>query len=199
MVHANLIPASRMRARRTAGALRTWAAVNCAGALALAATWGVLAGTRDRGVETLRAQLGQAQASASDAQAALKRTSAELAGLTRQLGAAPDVRERPEWSVLLAALGRVRDEAVALTSFELAPAAPGRPGAKPGLPPRYQLHLSGLARDHRAATGFSVAVERTGLFSHVRLTDASAKSVAGGTVVSFSIDCVLDDTGGDGK
>jgi len=198
----NLIPASRLRARRNAAAVRAWAGVNCMGVLLLVGTWGVMTGIRDPATDTLQAQLDQAETSIRDAQTEVKRASTELAGLTRQLSAAPDVRERPEWGVLLSTLGAVRGGAIALVALDLSPlasaaAAKAPVAARAGLPSHYQLRLSGLAQDHRSATGFSLAVERTGLFSQVRLTDATTQSVGGVVVVAFSIECVLDDVGGE--
>lgn len=189
----NLIPAARLRARRTAATIRAWATVHGASAVVLAAAWGLLAATRDQSPTALRAQVDQAVASVEEAQAGVKRATAELAALTRQLASAPDVRERPEWGVLLTLLGSVRGDAVSLGSLELTPAVQNRPSTRAGLPSHYRMRLTGLARDHSAATGFSLAVERTGLFSQVRLTDATSQSVRGGTAVAFIIECELQD------
>lgn len=194
----NLIPPARLRARRSLGAARAWCVVNAGAVVVLGATWAALAGSRDLGTERIRAQIAEVNRAVTDTQADLKRSSAELVALTRQLAAVPDVADRPPWALLLSALASVRGQDVALVSLDLTPAlaTPGRPVAqRPGLPPRYQLRLSGLARDHRSATGFSLAVERTGLFSQVRLTDATARSVSGTPAVAFSIECVLDDAG----
>ncbi len=199
-VLANLIPESRLRARRTGTAIRTWLFVHCVCIAVLGATWGVLAGMRNSEADTLRKQLNLAKANTTAAQTELKRASTELANLTRQIAAVPDVRQRPEWGLLLGTLGSVRGDAVALSNFDLSPfdSVAQKPGtARTGLPSRYQLKLSGLARDHRSATAFSLAVERTGLFSQVRLTDATAQNITNGTAVAFSIECTLEDAGGD--
>lgn len=198
----NLIPASRLQARRTAAAARMWVGINCAGVLVLAAVWALMASTRDSGAEKLETQVSQLDASIAEAQTALKKSSADLVNLTRQLAAVPDIRERPEWGVLLTTLGGVKGDSIALVTLDLVPyeaVLAGQPkpvAGRAGLPSRYQLRLGGLAKDHRSATGFSLAVERTGLFSQVRLTDASSQTSKAGTVVGFTIECVLDDPAG---
>ncbi len=92
----------------------------------------------------------------------------------------------------------MRGENIVLGSLELTPEAAKGGTALSARPLRYSLRLTGLARDHRAATAFSLDLERTGVFSRVTLTDTTSQSIGDKMVVAFGVECAMDEAGGEG-
>lgn len=192
---ANLIPPARLQARRVTAAIRAWLGVGAACLVLLAGAYVALLSALGHDTQGQNAELTRAATETASAQNDLKNARAELAGLTRRLAAAQDIRAHPDWSILLATLGSIRGDDVVLAAIDLTPALPPGAGPTTSRPSVYQLNLTGLARDHRAATAFSLAVERTALFSRVRLTDTTAQTVNRRDVVAFSIECTLQEPG----
>jgi Tfp pilus assembly protein PilN len=197
LLAANLIPRARRDAQRVAARARAWALVVAGVGVALAIAWGALFNTYAIDAADSAAQLERADADLRAADAELKTSRAELAGARRLLDAAREVRDHPDWSILLGAMSRRKGDGVALASLDIAPADLKPSQAAVTRPSRYALRIAGVARDHRAATAFSLMLESTGVFSRVSLTDTATRSVDGHEVVAFGVECSLDENAED--
>lgn len=193
LMAANLIPKARRDAQRVVRRTRAWSLAIAGLAAALTIAWGALYNTYAVDAAASTAQLLRADADVRAADTELKSVRADLSSAQRLLDAAREVRDHPDWSLLLGAMTRLKGDDVALASLEIAPAdaAPARAAA--ARPSRYSLRISGVARDHRAATAFSLQLEQTGVFSRVSLTDTSSQAIEGRELVAFGLECTLDE------
>lgn len=193
----NLIPKRRLTALRVRARARLWWGVGAVYVAALGSVYAGLRGAVGNDAHDVQAQLDRMATDMNGADAELKQSRAQLAAATRLLGSVQELRGHPDWSALLEAISAMRGEDVVLGSLELAPEMEKGDGPLVSRPSRYALRLTGLARDHRAATSFSLELERTGVFSHVTLTDTSAQTIGDKVVVAFGVECAMDETGGD--
>lgn len=198
MLSANLIPAARREALRVASRARLWAGVLAAASACMAIACAALFNTVGVDADDLRAQLDRVAADHAAADTDLKRSRADLAASMRLLGAASEVRDHPDWSALLSTMAALRGDQVVLATLDITPLDARAGEATVTRPARYALRLSGVARDHKAATSFSLLLERTGVFSRVTLTDTTSQLVGERAVVAFGLECALDEATGGG-
>lgn len=193
---ANLIPRARRDAQRAATRIRRWAAVLCAVLLACGIGYMAMLNTVGVGADDTAQLLDRVAEDIAAAEGELKLAHAGLASASRMLDAVQEVRDHPDWSALLSSMTAMRGDNIVLGSLDLTPvdAKTGQPTVS--RPARYALRLSGLARDHHAATTFSLMLEETGVFSRVTLTDTTTQSIGDKVVVAFGIECSLDESGG---
>ena len=138
---------------------------------------------------------------------------AKLAAAQSTLRANQGIVAQPDWSILLALLGKQVNNDVVLKSchvrpgntprgvFNAAPKAEPRrvPSRQPdagSAPPAetvpYILETTGLADDHQAANAFVLRLEKTRLFSKVTLLDTARESFLEKNKVNFRVECTLD-------
>jgi hypothetical protein len=193
----NLIPRRRLTALRVRVRARVWCGIGAVYVAALASVYAGLHGAVGSDAHDVQAQLERMATDMSGADAELKQSRAQLAAAVRLLGSVQELRGHPDWSALLQAISAMRGDDVVLGSLELKPEMEKADEPLVSRPSRYALRLTGLARDHRAATSFSLELEKTGVFSHVRLTDTSAQTIGEKVVVAFGVECAMDETGGE--
>jgi hypothetical protein len=221
MKPVNLIPARRLIARQRLRHVRrcvvicsSWAFV-VAGVCALGQ--GLVpssaAGSDAPGIEGSPASLpARLERAAKDVDAAQLNAAAareDLANAQATLRATRAIADQPDWSTLLALLGRATGDDVMLRTFELQPQASASPGtgatatkvggriagssslqsAKAGA---FVLSTSGLARSQLAVTQFVLRLEQIGLFSKVTLLDTSREPFRDAEATSFRVECVID-------
>jgi Tfp pilus assembly protein PilN len=192
---ANLIPRRRRAAQEVAARARLWTGV-LSGALALAGiAYGVMMNMVGGDAADTRTELARVEQEIEAANTELTRARAELGAATGLLVAAQEVRDHPDFSLLLDALAARRSEDVVLGSVELIPRDIAASRVFLSRPSGYTLRLSGLARDHGAATAFSLMLERTGIFSRVTILDSSSEKMGEKAVVAFGVECSLDESG----
>lgn len=197
-ISANLIPKKRLAAQRVTSRIRLWSGVLAMYVVALGGVYAAMHGTVGGDAADVQAQLAKISGEITTADAELTRSRAELANAARLLASAQELRDHPDWSALLQAISVMKGENVVLGSLELVPATDAGKGKEPlvARPSRYALRLTGLARDHQAATAFSLHLERSGVFSSVDLTGTSAQEIGSKSVVSFGLECEMDESGG---
>jgi hypothetical protein len=192
----NLIPRARLEAQRVSSLVHTWAAVLGATAALLAIAYAALLNTVAGDAEGMEAQMDRAASEHGVAEAELKAARAELASASRLLSASQEVRDHPDWSALLGAMAAMRGDDLVLGTLDLSPVGAVQGQVTVTRPSRYMLRMSGLARNHRAATTFSLMLEETGVFERVTLTNTSSQMVGERPVVVFAVECSLDEIAG---
>lgn len=199
MKSVNLIPSPRREAKRRRQRHKA-CAVACAAYTALLAC-GLGAAhlfwdTRDdvspsRRLASTEDDIQRLQRQAADARADLARTRATLE-------ANRVVAEQPDWSVLLALLGRTTGEDVVLQAVSVAPpggatgaAANATSPAAANPPADLVLELTGVGQSQLAVSRHVLRLEQTGLFAKVALLDTSRQSFLNGPAISFRLQCTF--------
>jgi Tfp pilus assembly protein PilN len=200
----NLIPVTRLEARRRQTATHRWL-VGGAAFVALLIALSVFVQLRWGGEPADLAQdLSQATAQTEQTRRQLRQLQAELAAVERRLAANRAVTNQPDYAVLLALFARQLDDQVILRScaFEPIPIDPpevsrSRDAADDAdaadLPPGFSVQASGLAANQRAVSAYVLRLERTGLFHRVRLVNTRREptNFGSGRAIAFEIECFL--------
>jgi hypothetical protein len=192
MQAVNLIPASRRDAKRCRRRVRQCIAICLLYAMvssALACAWRWSVSGADLGIEQ---QLGTASADIDRASNSLTFTNTQLSAARSQIASNRQILSQPDWSLLLALLGKETGGAIVLRSLELKPGdAPV--GATTPAAPKLTLRLSGFGRTNQAVAEFGLRLEETHLFSRVTLVDSSRDTFLAGDAFSFHLECPLDE------
>ena len=192
MQAVNLIPAARRDAKRRRQRLRQCVAIFALFAVvssSLAGAWRWSLGGEDPGIEQ---QLTTAAADIDRASNALTFTNSQLSAARSQIAANRQILSQPDWSLLLALLGKETGGNIVLRSFELKPGDTPA-GATTPAAPKLTLRLSGFGRTNQAVAEFGLRLEETHLFSRVTLVDSSRETFLAGDAFSFHLECPLDD------
>ena len=137
---------------------------------------------------------------------------ASLTEASRQIAAAHSLAQNPDWSLLLAMVGKDISDDVVLERCSLAPvdtgaddklsaAAPAGTartealGAGEVIYQRYLLDLSGFGRTQTSVSQFVLRLENSRLFESVRLIKTQKRQFMAGQAVSFRIECALSGKG----
>jgi hypothetical protein len=106
------------------------------------------------------------------------------------------VANHPDWSILMMLVARELGEDIVLSHCVLAPQGdPPGPGTA-RRPTPYLWQMAGYGRTIGAASRFALALERMGLFDHVRLVKTNRQKFLEATAYAFQIECVLGAEGG---
>ena len=128
----------------------------------------------------------------------------ELAEVDARLATNLAVGGQPDWSVLLALLADTMGEEIALSEVrlgrggDLSAPSPGGRRARPTRPtgnnesPTPGLTIGGVGRTQNAVVHFALRLEETGLFDEVRLVDPRRQPYHDGYVVSFRLECSME-------
>ena len=212
MKSINLIPAPRRAARRRRAHLRRCTAACCAwAALSVAATVASHAVWHDRQPQSAE-RLAKVSQEMEQTERAIAHVRAKLASAQSTLRANQAITTQPDWSIVLALLGKQAKGDIVLKTCNVRPAtgtrgvlvSPPRPDqrrptarqtgdgpAQPEAPP-YLLETSGLASSHAAANQFILRLEQTGLFSKVTLLETAREAFLDGNKVAFRVECTFD-------
>jgi hypothetical protein len=213
MKNINLIPAPRLAAkrrrlhlRRCAAGCAVWAVLSAGAALAAHAVW--------RGEDPQAAErLARVSHEMEQTERGTAEAKARLAAAQSTLRANQAIVAQPDWSIVLALMGKQVRNDVVLKNCAVRPAnaargtltAPQRPdgrrvrsqGEPSSAPPApegtpYVLEAAGLADSHAAANQFILRLEQTGLFSKVTLLDTAREAFLDGNRVAFRVECTFD-------
>lgn len=216
MKNINLIPAPRRAAKRRRVHLRrcvvgcaAWAVVSAGAAAVSRAVWRA---DDPQAVERL-AKVSQEMEQTERGIAAVR---AKLAAAQATLRANQSIAAQPDWSIVLALMGKQVGNDVVLKNCLVRPSQGARNGAGAAARPDfrrgpvrgqsapsaataasaqatpYVLETSGLAENHASANQFILRLEQTGLFSRVTLLDTARESFLDGNKVAFRVECLLD-------
>jgi Tfp pilus assembly protein PilN len=198
----NLIPIHRRRARDRRRRLRAWIIFNSLflAVLLAAALSGYLFLTADHSPAGDLAKVEQ-EIDQSNKQMLVIRQ--QLAEAHQTMVSVNAISDQPDWSIVMAVVGRSLGDNVMLTGCDLAPVAEeapvvqaisisGKPAAMaPPAPRRVLLHLTGLGRSQAHVAQFVLRLEGTNLFEHVNLLHTNRQALLGGDAVGFELDCPL--------
>jgi len=194
----NLMPSYRRESARRRRLLKVWAvAVAVYAAALLGAT---LLGRTVWGVDTtglaLRRQATRLRI--EEARRRIQGAEARLAEARRTLQANRCIAGHPDWSLLLALLSQPLGEGAVLRRCTLAPAqaegtarGPAPTAPTDDRPTGWRLQINGFARTVTEASTYALALEKTGLFSEVRLLKTVRRPFLAGEATHFEIEAAL--------
>ena len=120
--------------------------------------------------------------------------SAELVEARSRIAAIRYILSQPDWSMLLAVLGRETGDQVFLRGCVLKRDESGGAAAIAAhAPGRVVLNLIGTAKTSASVSQFSLRLEETHLFSKVALVNSSKESFQASDAYGFQMDCFLDE------
>jgi len=214
----NLIPAYYLQARRRKVRTRAWFTICCvyAGLLGLTSLGMQMAwGSGDRAVAD---EVARVTRDVEQTAKALTAIQPELGEAQMQLEASRAVAVQPDWSVLLALMGKMRGPSIVLERSTLTPillANEAKPvmmlGAKPGgataanaslkkpaEPARpkamnCKIEMSGLGRTQSDVSQFVLRLEQTGLFNRVKLVETNLSKFNNEAAVAFRLECMMSE------
>ncbi len=202
MTSVNLIPAYRSGARKRRRRLRRWASACIGYAALLAAAYAFCNAVWGSDGRALAGEFDRADEKIAQANRRIGGLRQELLEHQRLLAANRLLSDQPDWSLLLAILGRTLREEVVLKSCELRPAwiAPGAGGATPvpagSKGTGFLLGLRGFGRSQTLVAQFVLRLEQSELFKEVKLIKISRESFGPVEAVAFQLDCLLEAGGG---
>ncbi len=200
----NLIPVTRMVAKRRRCASKAWLFGGVAFAVALLGL-SVFVQMRWGGEPAdLAEALAQATIDAEQARQQHLQLQADLQAVQRRLAANHAVTNQPDYAVLLALFARQLDEQIILRSCAFEPIPlDSKPGVTSGrggadaddadLPPGFTIKATGLAVNQRAVSAYVLRLEQTKLFHRVRLVNTRREptNFGDGRAIAFQIECHL--------
>jgi len=202
MTAVNLIPAYRLRARRTRGRAAWWAMGCAAYALGLAIAYGVLAVNLEGRSDVVTGQIDRLEAQISQSRHTIAQTRQKLFASRANLRANLAVGRQPNFSVLLAVLAAHVGDEVILSKCSLTPRPPeggsgsAAVGGKAGIGQhgpvgRYSVSVNGFAASQSAASDYVLRLEQTRLFERVSLLETTRQARQNRQVVGFRLQCLL--------
>lgn len=203
-VTLNLIPTTRLTARRRRTVLRRWLFGGGALAAVLIAMT-VVAQLRWGGEPAdLASTLDDAARRTSDTRSQLARMREELSAIERRLDANRAVTHQPNYAVLMALMARSLDDQLVLRSCAFEPMPVDSDGPAPvrrtsdaddhaQRPAGFPITASGLAVNQRAVSAYLLRLEQMGLFHRVRLINTRREPTPFGSdpAIAFEIECYL--------
>jgi hypothetical protein len=200
MKSVNLIPAKHLVARGRRQRARAWGVGLCfyAAALVVACVGVRIAWAGDGG--RTASDLETARAATNTAHAALAQATKRLGDAQRTQKLIKFVRDQPDWSILLALIGkRLGDETVLrevrLEPVKIAPIVPAASSSSAAAPvpstERFTLYLRGFGKTQSSVSAFVSSMEKVELFDHVKLLRTTREPFLNGMAVTFEIECSL--------
>jgi len=124
---------------------------------------------------------------------AIATTDAELVEARSRIAAIRFIHSQPDWSFLLAVIGKETGEQVFLRGCSLKREEIAATLGSPRPHARNVLHLLGTAKTGSAVSEFSLRLESTRLFTKVALVSNTKEPFQGSDAYAFQVDCFLDD------
>ncbi len=192
----NLIPADRRLTRRRHRRLARWTTVGAVYGLLLAVVYGVaLVRWGNAGEETYR-RLDAVRSAQATSQQTMGQLRSRMAEARRLLHADRAITQRPDWSVALILLAETLDDELVLQGCRLDPPAVGASDGNADPAQRrgpQTLQLRGMAAAPLAVSRLALRLEETGLFARVAVVETRRSSFGQRKIVTFSIECVIED------
>jgi len=190
----NLIPSTRRSATRRRGLMRAWIAAGSAYVMVAAGAAGIWRASCDQPDAGLDERIAAVIARTDQTSTAIATTDAELVEARSRIAAIRYILSQPDWSLLLAVLGKQTGDQVFLRGCSLKREEPvAATSAAPRMPARTVLHLIGTAKTSFVVSEFSLRLESTHLFSKVALVSTAKEPFQGGDAYAFQLDCFLDE------
>jgi hypothetical protein len=180
----NLIPAQRQAIKRGQRAVRRWLLINSTYLLVLGTIGTLCAMTmlhRDDEWNAPSPAVGAGQKLTN-----VRAQAREASVLKTQLQSVQEVTDRPDWSILLAAISQSLGDEVVLSAVDCTQSGNGIT-TNAEMPNSFRI--TGIGQSQNAVTRFVLAVENLHFFARVRLVQTSPQSLSSRDCVGFELVC----------
>ncbi len=198
MNHQNLMPRKRLDAKRTQYAIRRWVLIDggyCVVLILVAAIYAHSALSRAE-----REGRSPAVGSMEKYNATLGMLRQESTVQRTNLQSVLQLSQRPDWSILLAAVSHALGDNVVLNAVDCTEdqaAAPAGTTIRDSVPLRFRI--SGIGRTQQAVMQFVLQLQDFNFFSRVELVQTAPQALRGSDCVGFQLVCDLQDIRGSGE
>ena len=197
-VSINLLSSTHRSKRAHRLRLRNWI---CAGSVYLVALLGAActyAMFRGSGVESLQASITQCQDRIDKEHQTIASIRKELGQLNRRAALMQGVVDRPDWSILAAALAECVDANVTMREVRVEPVSAAEPATDEALLQVFNARevINAVARTQHEVSAFALRLEGLGLFDKVQMVRSDRSETASGKGIGFELECSIIGSGG---
>ncbi|MBK7406099.1 MAG: hypothetical protein IPJ41_16205 [Phycisphaerales bacterium] len=191
--YPDLFPKGLRAARSRRRRIRQWGAVLVLEVLMLAAASIILRADRVDSVGEVRATIKSTVAQIDVVNGAIGQSRARLQEVERQMAVVNEVSRHPDWSIVLALLGREAEGTIVVENCQLFPASQTTAGG----PAEFRFTLQGTCNAQRDLTKFVQSLQSSGVFSRVVVAETTRiPGERGSETLHFSIDSAFAEGGG---
>jgi len=213
MTDINLISTDRLRARKQRAKIKRWFVICLIYSCVLLVGCGVYRVIWSLNAPGVDTELLDLHAQTQSLQEMIDRMQARLVESDLSLEANRELKEHPDWSLLLRFLTTMLGDDLFLRECDIQMLSPGAVQAVqatgqdrliqqvdgPASQPAVRLSVKGMGRSLEAVSQFTLRIEQTQLFTQVKLVDTHIEPYHKGKVIVFRVQCTLGTvTQGDG-
>jgi Tfp pilus assembly protein PilN len=191
----NLVPETYRRRRLLRRAVSRWVVLGTVYAMMIGLVWGTYAATGARAFRSLVTEQNELANRDKDVKDSLNQTRRQLADAKLRRQIALQLRNRPDWSILLQLLSDQLGDDVTLRDVSLTRPAEAKPTQMKELqflgPDSAMLTLRGIGTTQQAVSQFALRLQRQGLFTDVNMTRSGRETFGRLTGIGFELQCSL--------
>ncbi len=191
----NLLPESFRRRRLLRRAISRWLVGGSVYAIMIGVVWTTYAATGARTYQALVTEQTEMAAHEKDVKDSLNQARRQLTDTNQRKQVALQLRNRPDWSILLRMLSDELGDDITLREVTLT-----RPtAAKDNQPKELQflgpdaaiLTIKGMGATQQAVSQFALRLQKQGLFTDVNMTRSGRETVGRLSGIGFELQCSL--------
>lgn len=202
MTNINLISTDRLRARKQRAKTKRWFAICLIYSCVLLVSCGVCRVVWGLNTPDVDTELLDLHAQTQSLQETIDRMQAQLVESEFSLEANRELKEHPDWSLLLRFLAAMLGDDLFLRECDIQMFSHSTAQATgqerlvqqvdaPANPPAVRLSVKGMGRSLEAVSQFALRIEQTQLFTQVKLVDTRVEPYLTGKVIAFRVECTL--------
>jgi Tfp pilus assembly protein PilN len=107
-----------------------------------------------------------------------------------------EVSEKPDWSILLAAVGQRCGDEVFLIGLDISNIS-GNPGEAATADAPLTLHISGVGKSAEAISTFVLRLQEINILERVKLVQTARQALGNSYAFSFHLDCTIAGAAGE--
>ena len=192
----NLIPQARRKLRKARLAAQRWIALSASYGIVAALLWATYASTGAREYLALAGRMSEIAAREKTVKQSVAALQRQIGDATQRRTIAEELRNRPDWSILLSLLGgEVRND-VMLRELQLSAIAKASRDTRPRElqilgPDEYQLTIKGIGLSQQSVSQFTLRLQRLELFDDVQMLRSGREPFGSGSGIGFELQCRL--------
>jgi Tfp pilus assembly protein PilN len=191
----NLVPETYRRRRLLRRAISRWVVGGSVYALMIGLVWTTYAATGARAFRALLEEQTELTTREKDVKDALNQTRRQLSDANLRRQVAMQLRNRPDWSILLRLLSDQLGDDVTLRDLSLARPAAAKDNQAKELqflgPDAATLTIRGIGTSQQAVSQFALRLQRQGLFTDVNMTRSGRETFGKLSGIGFELQCSL--------
>ena len=205
MIDINLISTNRLRARKQRAQMKRWFVICLTYSVVLLVSCGVYRVIWNLTTPDVEAELLDLHAQTQSIQETIDQIQARLVESNLSLEANRELKEHPDWSLLLRFLASMLGDDLFLRECDIQMLSPSTVQAvqavgqdrsiqqadDPASQSAVRLSVRGMGRSLEAVSQFALRIEQTQLFTQVKLVDTRSEPYLKDKVIAFRVECTL--------